>query len=65
MKKSFLVLLLFCSVNSVFAQNDSIVLNNNNRLVGEIKSLDKSVLTIKTTYSDKDFKIKWHRVKEL
>ncbi len=49
----------------MFSQNDSIILKNNNRIVGEIKSLDKSVLTLKTSFSDKDFKIKWYHVKEI
>ena len=44
------------------AQNDSIKLRNNNLLVGEIKTLSKSVLTFKTSYSDKDFKIDFNDV---
>ncbi len=42
--------------------NDSILLSNNDLLVGEIKKLDKSVITLKTKYSDSDFKIKWQKV---
>ena len=42
--------------------NDSILLSNNDILVGEIKKMDKSVLIFKTKYSDSDFKIKWHKV---
>jgi len=44
------------------AQNDSIKLRNNDLLVGEIKTLSKSVLTFKTSYSDKDFKIDFNDV---
>lgn len=44
---------------------DSIKLINNDILVGEIKSMDKSVLILKTKYSDSDFKIKWHKVSEI
>ena len=44
------------------AQNDSIKLRNNDLLVGEIKTLTKSVLTFKTSYSDKDFKIDFNDV---
>lgn len=65
MNKLFLLFVLLFSMITLFSQNDSIVLNNGNKLVGEIKSLDKSVLTIKTSYSDSDFKIKWYRVKEI
>ncbi len=42
--------------------NDSILLSNNDLLVGEIKKMDKSVLILKTKYSDSDFKIKWQNV---
>jgi len=49
----------------MFSQNDSIILKNNIRIVGEIKNLDKSVLTLKTSFSDKDFRIKWQHVKEV
>ncbi|GAB1308239.1 hypothetical protein KH5_09220 [Urechidicola sp. KH5] len=65
MKKHFLFLTFILFSVPFFGQKDSIVLNNNNVLVGEIKSLDKSVLTMKTSYSDTDFEIKWYRVKEI
>ncbi len=45
--------------------NDTIRLFNNDLLVGEIKKMDQSVITFKTKYSDKDFRIKWHKIKEL
>ncbi len=45
--------------------NDSIQLTNGDILVGEIKKMDKSVLILKTKYSDSDFKIKWHKVKTI
>ena len=44
---------------------DSIILSNNDILVGEIKKMDKSVLTFKTKYSDSNFKIKWHKIKNI
>lgn len=65
MKKITVFFLLFLVSNLLSAQNDSIVLRNNNKLVGEIKGLDKSVLTLKTPFSDKDFKIKWSHIKEI
>ncbi len=45
--------------------NDSIFLSNDNILVGEIKKMDVSVLTLKTKYSDSDFKIKWQKIKKI
>jgi len=47
------------------AQKDSLVLKNGNIIVGEIKSLDKGVLTIETDYSKSDFTIEWSGVKEI
>lgn len=41
----------------MWAQNDSIRLRNNDLIVGEVKTLNKSVLTFKTSYSETDFKI--------
>jgi len=45
--------------------NDSIKLKNNNLLVGEIKTLINGVLTMKTPYSDKDFRIEYIEVIEI
>jgi hypothetical protein len=47
------------------AQNDTIRLKNNNVLFGEIKSLTTGILTMETSYSDKDFKIEFNKVVEL
>lgn len=50
---------------SAKSQHDSLVLKNNNIIVGEIKSLKNGILTIETDYSDKDFLIEWSGVKEV
>ena len=57
----FLLMFFFASV-AIWAQKDSVKLKNNDVLVGEIKTLNKSVLTFKTSYSDKDFKIDFNDV---
>lgn len=44
---------------------DSLVLKNGDVMVGEIKSLDKGVVTVETNYSEKDFLIEWSGVKEV
>lgn len=49
----------------VFAQTDSLVLKNKNYIVGEIKSMDRGVLTIETDYSDSDFKVTWLEIAEI
>ncbi|MFD2552605.1 DUF481 domain-containing protein [Bizionia sediminis] len=61
------IVVFFClfGLNSAvfWAQNDTLVLKNNDQLIGEIKSMDKGVVTFKTSYSDSDFKITWLDVK--
>ncbi len=59
----FVCFLLFS--NFIFSQNDTIVLKNGNTLYGEIKGLQSGVLTMKTSYSDKDFAIEFREVTEL
>ncbi|HKJ48538.1 MAG TPA: DUF481 domain-containing protein [Christiangramia sp.] len=61
------ILLTFCLgiVLTMNAQKDSLVFTNNNIMVGEVKSLNKGVITIETDYSDSDFKIEWDKVKEI
>ncbi len=66
MKKIFLSLLfILISIYNLQAQNDSLFFNNGNYIVGEIKLLNKNVLTVKTDYSDKDFLIEWDGIKEI
>ena len=55
-------ILIFLISFSIFGQNDSIWMKNKDVLVGELKSLSKSVITYKTPYSDKDFKIDFNEV---
>lgn len=66
MKKRITSILLFSLfVIAGNAQNDSLVFTNNNIMVGELKSLNKGVITIETDYSDSDFKIEWEKVNEI
>ncbi len=59
-KSIFLFLFIItCSIN---AQNDSISLNDNSVLKGEIKQISKGVLIIETVYSDKDFRIEFNKL---
>jgi len=62
-----LSLVLFCLFNfsNLFAQTDSIVLKNNNTIVGELKSMNRGVATMETDYSDDDFKIEWGEIKTI
>lgn len=46
----------------LFAKPDSLIFNGGNVIVGEIKSMNKGVLTIETDYSDSDFTIDWEKI---
>ena len=61
MKLNVGVLFFLISLSS-FGQNDSIWMKNKDVLVGELKSLSKSVITIETDYSDKDFQIDFDKI---
>lgn len=61
----YLIIIILLVSNTLSAQNDTIQLKNNNVLAGEIKSLEKGVLILKTSYSDKDFQIEFNKVKGL
>ena len=66
MKKSlFFLLFVFTVFSYASAQEDSLLLNNRNIVVGEIKSMDKGVLTIETDYSDEDFKVTWDKIRRI
>lgn len=65
LKKLTLLIFIFLLSNLMFSQKDSIKLANNHVLIGEIKSMEQSVLSFKTSFSDSDFKIKWAKVKEV
>ena len=58
-------LLILSSASLIFAQKDSIITLNQDKLVGEIKEMDRGVLTMETDYSDKDFKIEWKKISEI
>jgi len=45
-----------------YAAKDVVITTTGDRLVGEIKKVEKEVLTISTDYSDSDFKIKWEKI---
>jgi len=65
MKRILLLTAVLLYGMSAFTQKDSLVLVNGNVIVGEIKSMDRGVLTIETDYSDDDFKIEWDGIKSI
>lgn len=48
-----------------YSQNDSLKFKNTNLIVGEVKSLINGVITMKTSFSDKDFKIEYKEIEEI
>jgi hypothetical protein len=59
-----LSLAVFGSVGVAYAQ-DVVTTTSGDRLVGEIKRVEKDVLPLETAYSDADFKIEWEDVAAL
>ena len=55
------LVLLLGSAGVAFAQ-DVVITTSGDRLVGEIKKVEKDVLIFSTDYSDSDFKIKWEKI---
>ncbi len=63
--KCFILFLFSLLSNLSWSQNDTIVLKNNDKIIGEIKAMDRGVATVKTDYSDSDFKITWIDIKSV
>ncbi|MGJ5643394.1 DUF481 domain-containing protein [Formosa sp. S-31] len=63
---TFLFILTSCIFTTLQAQEetskDTLVLNNKDKIIGDIKEMTKGVLTFETDYSDSDFKIEWKNV---
>lgn len=60
-----LVFFIFCIPLIGVAQNDTIILKNKDRLIGEIKEMQNGILGLETDYSDEDFKVKWIEIAKL
>lgn len=52
-------------VTGAFAQQDSLIMNTGEILVGDIKGFDEGVVVIETDYSDNDFNVEWDKVKAI
>ncbi|EGV43242.1 DUF481 domain-containing protein [Bizionia argentinensis JUB59] len=63
---SYILLGVFCLISQFsWSQNDTLILKNNDKIIGEIKSMDRGVVTVKTSYSDSNFKITWIDIKSI
>lgn len=65
LKNYFLSFLVFTISTSPAFGQDSLIFENGNVVIGEVKSMDRGVLTIETDYSDSDFTVKWNGVKKI
>ncbi len=63
--RSFILMFCLLFYATIYSQNDTITLKSGDRLVGELKLIDKGILTIETTYSDKDFNVEFNKVSQL
>lgn len=61
---AMIVYVLLLASTSVFGQ-DSLIFKKGNHIYGEIKGMDRGVLTIETDYSKNDFTINWVDIKEI
>jgi putative salt-induced outer membrane protein YdiY len=59
---SLWVLLILIPAVNARAATDVVTTLTGERIVGEIKKVEKDVLTIETVYSDSDFKIEWDQI---
>lgn len=64
MTRYLLVLLIIISSSAV-AQNDTLIFQNNDIMVGEVKELLRGVIQIETPYSDADFTIDFDEIREI
>jgi hypothetical protein len=66
MNKTHIAMILFmlCS-QGVFSQSDTLVFNSYNKVVGEIKKLERGILEVDAQFVDENLKIKWLSIKEI
>jgi hypothetical protein len=64
-KQTLLITLSLLFSVMAYTQNDSLILINGDKMIGEVKAMDRGVVTFKTAYSDKDFQIEWDGIKEI
>lgn len=64
MKNTISLFLIFGGLLA-YAQTDTLIFEDDQTIVGEIKSMDRGVVRIETEYSDSDFNIEWKKVKKI
>jgi hypothetical protein len=59
---SIFIFILSLSSLQLYGQSDTLVFNSGNRIIGEIKKMEKGILEIDTEFGDENFKIKWLQI---
>jgi hypothetical protein len=65
LKRFFSAILFLLCFQQLFGVSDTLVFNAGNKVIGEIKKMEKGVLEIDVPYGDSNFKIKWLSIKEI
>jgi hypothetical protein len=66
MKRIFLAFTILTSLSSyTSAQTDSLIFRNGTYMIGEVKTMNRNVVNVETSYSDKDLNIEWNRIQEI
>lgn len=65
MKYRYAVVLFFWLFTFQVSAQDTIYLKNGDKIIGELKALEKGVITFSTDYSDSDFRIEWKGIDRL
>jgi hypothetical protein len=65
LKKNLFFLLVILSVESILAVKDTLIVSSGDVLVGELKTMKRSVIQMETDYSDSDVMIDWDFMTEI
>ncbi len=65
MRKFYVLALWLIGNLCIFGQTDVLTFKNNEVVKGDIKGMEKGILTIETEYSDDDFTLEWDKVQRV
>lgn len=64
-KKYLTALIFIFSVQLMNGQSDTLIFRTGNKIIGEIKKMEKGVLDVDVPYGKENFKIKWNDIEEI
>lgn len=65
MRNNTIIFVLTILWSGIMNAQDTISFHNGDKMMGELKSLNKGVIIFETDYSDSDFKIEWKGIKQI